>query len=192
MKFVTKSIKLPEGYRDARLQVFDQSDGIKLFQIYREWRGLCDKLASIESRSINLPEGLSEGAFALAMNAPRVSGGIQNANSSFDCFELSTDSRIQVKACSVLPDLTSFGPNSQWDKLFFCDFFKDGSWSGKFDIYHIPNDLIYNHKVNKDQTFRQQQQQSRRPRFSIYKEIILAQKIQPSLTYDLSYFEKAI
>ena len=188
MRFVTQNIKLPEGYRDAKLQFFDNSDGVALFQVYKEWRGLCNKLAGIESRSINLPEGLSEGAFALAMNAPRVSGSIQSANSSFDCFELSTNSRIQVKACSVLPDLTSFGPKTQWDKLFFCDFYKDGSWSGKFDIYHVPNDLIYNHKVNKHQTFRQQQQQARRPRFSIFKEIILAKKIPPTLTYDLSTF----
>lgn len=185
MKFVTKNIKLPEGYRDARLQVFDQSDGIKLFQIYREWRGLCDKLASIGSRSINLPEGLSEGAFALAMNAPRVAGSIVSANSSFDCFHLDSQRRIQVKACSVLPDLTSFGPGSQWDELYFCDFYKNGSWDGTFDIYLIPNDLIYNFKVNSNQTFKEQQTQGRRPRFSIFKGIIKTHRIAPTRTIDL-------
>ena len=188
MKFITQNIKLPEGRRNAKLQFFDKEDGAILFQIYNEWRELCDKLAIIGSRSVNLPEGLSEGAFSLAMNSTRVSGSITKANSSFDCFELSSNSRIQVKACSVLPDLTSFGPKTQWDKLFFCDFYRDGSWSGKFDIYHVPNELIYNHKVNKNQTFKQQQQEARRPRLSIFKEIIQANKVKPVLTYDLSIF----
>lgn len=36
--------------------------------------------------------------------------------------EYKKNNRIQVKACSVLPDLTSFGPRSEWDRIFFADF----------------------------------------------------------------------
>ncbi len=131
---------------------------------------------------MNLPEGLSEGAFCLEMNTARIINAIPGANSSFDCYDFDENARIQVKACSVLPDLTSFGPRSIWDKLYFCDFYREGSWDGTFDIYMIDNDDIYNHYVREGQTFRDQQQQGRRPRFSIYNEIILVQNIDPIRT----------
>ena len=94
--------------------------------------------------------------------------------------------RIQVKACGVLPDLTSFGPKSEWDEIYFMDFFKDGSWNGEFDIYFIENNWIYNHKVNNNQTMKEQQLQGRRPRFSIYKDIIQRRGIKPVSTGNLN------
>jgi hypothetical protein len=84
-----------------------------------------------------------------------------------------------------LPDLTSFGPRSIWDEIYFLDFYRNGDWDGKVDFYLIPNDLIYNHRVNENQTMRQQQQQGRRPRFSIYREVILVNQISPTLTYQI-------
>jgi len=81
-----------------------------------------------------------------------------------------------------LPDLTSFGPTSEWDELYFLDFYREGNWDGTFDIYKIPNELIYNHKVNQHQTMKEQQLEKRRPRFSIYKEIILSNGMTPIKT----------
>lgn len=181
-----ENIKLPEGYFDVKLQYFTEDDRRALFNIYNHWRSLNKMLKSISSRSVNLPEGLSEGAFALEMKAPRIVGSISGANSSFDCYDTTKAERIQVKACSVLPDLTSFGPKSQWDKIYFCDFYKDGNWDGTFDIYLLPNDMIYQHKVNESQTFYEQQLQKRRPRFSLYKDLITTNNILPIKTGDLS------
>ncbi|NFN19717.1 Bsp6I family restriction endonuclease [Clostridium botulinum] len=68
------------------------------------------------ARKINLPEGLSESAFCLAKGMFRVTQKISGANTSFDCYDPNGqrgNNRIQVKACSVIPDLTSFGPNSE-------------------------------------------------------------------------------
>ena len=87
---------------------------------------------------------------------------------------------------SVLPDLTSFGPKSVWDDLYFVDFYRKGKWDGLFDIYHIENQLIYNHKVNSNETFKDQQLQKRRPRFSIFKELIIKNNIKPTKTGNLS------
>ena len=42
------------------------------------------------------------------------------------------------------------------------------------------------HKVNKNQTFKEQQIQKRRPRFSIFKEIIQKNGLKPVKTGDLS------
>lgn len=179
-------VKLPEGTYNVSVQFFNSEDKKFLFGIYKDWRILCNKLTSIKSRSINLPEGLSEGVFCLAMDVVRFTESITSANTSFDCFNLQNNKRIQVKACSVLPDLTSFGPKSIWDEIYFVDFYRDGSWDGKVDIYLIDNNDIYNHKVNATQTLKQQQLQGRRPRFSIYSEIIEKKKLKPIKTFDLS------
>jgi len=116
------------------------------------------------------------------MNAVRVPENIQGAKSSFDCYQTENNRRIQIKACSVLPDLTSFGPKSVWDDLYFLDFLRGGQWDGSFDIYLIDNELIYNHPVNSDETLWDQQQQGRRPRFSIYRDIIEPNHIMPIKT----------
>ena len=78
-----------------------------------------------------------------------------------------------------IDNLTSFGPNSVWDELYFVHFFPNKKYDGSYSIFKIENDLIYNHKVNATQTMRDQQKQDRRPRFSIIKEIIIPNKIKP-------------
>lgn len=181
-------VSLPEGKFEISVLVFDESDRNFLYNLYKDWRSLCDSLTKINARSVNLPEGLSESAFCLEMGYARFTGNIYDANTSFDCVDVETSDRIQVKAASVLPDLTSFGPRSVWDKLYFMDFYKNGQWDGTFDIYLIESDDIYNAKVNANQTFRDQQKQGRRPRFSIYKNIIQFKNLKPVKTGDLRSF----
>ena len=48
------------------------------------------------------------------------------------------------------------------------------------------NELIYTHKVNSNQTFRDQQEQGRRPRFSIMKDIIEPHNLNPVIAGTLS------
>ena len=61
------------------------------------------------------------------------------------------------------------------------DFYRDGDIDGSFNVYLIPNDLIYEKQVNENQTLKQQQAEKRRPRMSI-KEIIQENKIKPLAT----------
>ncbi len=75
----------------------------------------------------------------------------------------------------ALPDLTTFGPNSQWDEIYFCDFSKR---DGTFDIYHIPSNLIYDHFVNKTTTMKDMQKIGKRPRMKL-SEIISINNIPP-------------
>ena len=182
MKNTQHTIQLPEGVFTISALTFTNLDRKLLKNIYTNWRNLCLELNSIGARGVNLPEGLSESAFCLEMGAVRVTSSISGANSSWDCYDIKRQKRIQVKACSVLPDLTSFGPNSKWDEIYFVDFYRKGKWDGTFDIFQIKTHDIYSHKVNKNQTFKQQQQQGRRPRFSIYKELIQKQAIKPLKT----------
>lgn len=180
-------VKLPEGTFETTVITFEESDREILFNIYKDWRSLCDNLIKIKARAVNIPEGLSESAFCLEMGFARFTDSISGANTSFDSIDLDTNDRIQIKACSVLPDLTSFGPKSVWDKIYFVDFCREGKWDGTFDIYLINTEDIYNHKVNVNQTFRDQQLQGRRPRFSIFKEIIQKKHLKPlkSATLDM-------
>lgn len=178
-----EEILLPEGTFKTTVAHFTSGDDMLLRDIYTHWRLLTDELKLVDARSVNLPEGLSEGAFCRAMGTVRVTKNISGANTSWDAYDMKRKKRIQIKACSVLPDLTSFGPRSEWDEIYFLDFYRKGEWDGSFDIYLIPNDLIYNHKVNSTQTLKQQQELDRRPRFSIYKELIVPNGIKPIKTY---------
>lgn len=190
MQKIQSNIILPEGSFLADLDIFTDDDKSYLYKIYQLWLNLSQMLNKIGARSVNLPEGLSEGAFCLAMDVGRLRKihklGNQKINTSFDCYDVNNHKRIQVKACSILPDLTTFGPKSQWDELYFLDFYKGGKYLGDFDIYLIPNQLIYNHLVNKNETFIDHQKQGRRPRFSIYKDLIIPQCIKPIKSYSLS------
>ena len=161
---------------------FSSGDQKPLWQLYQNWRKLCDELVSFHGRSVNLPEALSENAVCLSMNLLRKGGSIAGANSSFDAYDVATNDRIQIKACSVLPDLTSFGPTSEWDKLYFVDFYRHGKWDGTFDIYHVPNRDIYGQRVNSAETVRDQQKSGKRPRFSIYTEIVHKKGLRPVKT----------
>lgn len=185
MKHYKRNITLPEGVFSVKVTSYELSDKKIIADIYNAWCDLNIKLRVMGSRGINLPEGISENSFCVEMNCVKVTEKIPKANTSWDCYDLSTGERIQIKACSVIPDLTSFGPSSQWDKLYFMDFYKKGTWDGSYDIYLIPNKMIYEYPVNKSETMKFQQGQNRRPRFSIWDGIIKKCGIKPIKTCNL-------
>ena len=169
-----QNIVLPEGTFNVQCDSFSDDDLVILKEIYADWRDLSTKLNSLNARSV---------MNCIRLNNPKLGSGV---NSSFDAYSLITKKRIQIKACSVLPDLTSFGPKTQWDEIYFVDFYKKGNWDYTFDIYLIPNELIYNQKVNINHTMREFQEMGKRPRFSIYESIIKVHKLQPVKTCDLN------
>ncbi len=57
-----------------------------------------------------------------------------NTNTSFDTYNLKTKKAEQIKACSVEKDLTSFGPESKWDDIYFLDFYNKGKLDGTFQV----------------------------------------------------------
>lgn len=179
------SMALPEGNFSVDVQLYGDGERKELQSVYRLWRELTESLGRLHSRGVNLPDGLSEGVFCLATGAVRMIENISGANSSFDCYDTASKRRIQVKAASIIPDLTSFGPRSVWDELYFLDFFRKGSWDGTVDIYRIDSSHIYGHSVNRYQTFSEQQAQGRRPRFSIYSDVISRHQLNPWKTYHL-------
>lgn len=177
----TKRILTTVFSEKCQLEIMDftKSDGIMWKKIFDLWRGLKMGLREYKSREPNFPEGLSEIAFCLWSGSSRFISAQGLSNTSFDTFNVSTRRAEQIKACSIRYDLTSFGPKSRWDDLYFLDFYRDGLVDGKFDVYKIPNNYIYENSVNKHQTFSDQQGEKRRPRFCIKKDIIEKNAIQP-------------
>jgi hypothetical protein len=156
--------------------VFDLSSFSDLKSIFIDWLALNKKLISINGRTLNVPDVLSEGLFCLYFNAIRT----KDDGGSFDCVILNSAKGVQVKSTSIQYDLTSFGPSSIWDELYFVDFAPNGIIDGEIHFYKIEENfenLIMN-KV-KNETFKEQQKKGRRPRFSIKKELIEKKFLKP-------------
>jgi hypothetical protein len=183
LKFKKEKI-LIEGKRyEAELQYFEKKDRKWLRELYSHWSTLRTELKKAKARGPNFPEGISEVAFAIVFNSPRVLS-VKGTSGSFDNYDIKNHKRIQVKATSVKTDLSSFGPKSKWDVLYFLDFYRDGKFDGKFDAYIIPNKLVPIQIVKKktNQTFKDYQKLGKRPRFSVKRNIIRPLKIKPVKT----------
>ncbi len=175
------TIKLRDGSH-CRGDKFDKYDYIKLQKIFRDWQNINKDLKALGGRNLNVPDVFSEALFCIFFNAIRTNGSAH----SYDCVSLDTLAGIQVKSCSIDNDCTSFGPTSTWDELYFVDFAPNGVVDGKVYFYKIDCD-IYSVVLNgkKNETFKDQQAQGRRPRFSIKSVIIKQQQLQPILKIDL-------
>jgi hypothetical protein len=177
----TVEVKLRDG-TTCRGDKFDLEDYRKLQQIFSDWQNINKQLKYLGGRNLNVPDVFSEALFCIFFNAIRTNGTAH----SYDCVSLDTSAGIQVKSCSIDNDCTSFGPTSTWDELYFADFAPNGVVDGNVWFYKIDCD-IYSIVLNakKGETFRDQQAQGRRPRFSIKSAIIKAQNLKPILKINL-------
>jgi len=176
MKIEWKEFNIKEKKIIALVSIYKRGDRKLIKKLYKTWKNLNDRLKAISTRGINLPETISENAFCLFFPDYVRVVRLKKGKCSYDCLNTKTGKKVQIKASSVGSDLTSFGPKSEWDILYFLDFSKG---DGSFKVYKIEKKWVYNHKVNKTQTFKQQQEQSRRPRFSIIDNIIKAKRLKP-------------
>ncbi|MEI8270342.1 MAG: Bsp6I family type II restriction endonuclease [bacterium] len=168
------------GYNcSMNLMQFDKKDAIEWKRIFDQWKKLKMDLKKYKCREPNLPEGLSEVAFCLYSGSTRLISMNGKASSSFDTYNIKTKKAEQIKATSVGKDLTSFGPKSRWDDLYFLDFYNNEKLDGTFNIYKVPTKLVHKVKVKKDLTFLDRQKEGKRPRFSITKIFIDTNKLKP-------------
>ena len=162
---------------------FDLNDYAQLKEIFRDWLSINSKLKPLGGRGLNVPDVFSEALFCIFFNAIRTNGTAY----SYDCVSLDTHAGIQIKSASIPNDCTSFGPTSTWDEIYYVDFAPNGYVDGKVTFYKVDVDfsnLILNAK--KGETFKDQQLQGRRPRFSMKNQLIKAYGIPPVLTIDLT------
>lgn len=179
MKLAKHDIKLGGNNIEIEVAHLDKNDGKEFKRLFDIWRKLNLGLEKY-GRKVNIPEVISEGMFCVFSKSARYQKKIKGKGTvSFDTINLQKKRREQIKASSIDEDLTSFGPRTEWDDLYFLDFYNEGKLDGTFNVYFIPSKYIYSNKVNKGQTMKEQQGEKRRPRFSLKKDIIDKYKIKP-------------
>jgi len=170
---------------------FDNSDKPQIKEAFNKWVSLNEDMISMGgTRIINFPETLSEAIFCLELNVARATKNISGTSSSFDTYNFTTNKRIQLKA-SASTGPSSFGPKSEYDELYFFYMNKIAEnkkhkreFSGEYHIYNLTNFDIKTLVMNKErnETFQDQQNQGRRPRFSIPIAILNKYNINPIIT----------
>jgi hypothetical protein len=179
MKLEKQKILLGGNELEVEIAHMDKKDGEEFKRLFDIWRKLNIGLEKY-GRKVNIPEVISEGMFCIFSDSVRYQKKIKGKGTvSFDTINIKNKRREQIKASSIEFDLTTFGPRTKWDDLYFLDFYNDGKLDGTFNVYLIPNKFIYSNKVNKGQSMEDQQGEKRRPRFSIKKDIIDKNKIKP-------------
>ena len=134
----------------ARVSIDERGDKQLIKRLYQDWKKLNDRLKKIGTRGINLPETISENAFCLFFPECVRTVGLKKGKCSFDCINTKTGSRIQIKTTSIGKDLSTFGPRSEWDELFFLDFSKG---DGSFKVYRIKPGMESHRAVYQIQEF---------------------------------------
>ena len=156
---------------------FEPDDSQKFAQLFFRWLEYKNSGEFVKQRA-NIPEGLTEGL--VAKDIPHVyrKQGDNYSNpdrepTKFDCYDKLNDKIVEVKACSIPNDLTSWSPKPYFDIFYFVDF---STLDGKYKIYEISinNDEMMDIKVNSTQTFREVVSRSNppRPRFSVFETFI--------------------
>ena len=178
MKIEWKEYNINGETINALISTHEKGDRVLLKRLYLEWKKVSDGIKAISTRGLNIPEAITENAFCIFFKDCVRIVTQKGEKCAFDCLNIKTGEKIQIKAASIYPDATSFSPSSDYDKVYFLDFSKG---NGSFKIYDIPLKLIKETVVNrkKNETFEMQQKQGRRPRFSITKEIIIPKKFKP-------------
>lgn len=157
----------------------NKEDFMMAIDIYEKWRDLNELIQTSFpfKRKANIPEAFTEviccyvNDFELA-----ITGGSEDAI----CDQ---GNLIQVKASANWDsDLTSFGPTSEFDELHFVRLNQD---TEELYLYKTPIEELYDTQVNRTQTMRDQQEQGRRPRFSVINQILKKENIKPYAIVDL-------
>lgn len=138
----------------------------------------CLKEIDPNAREVNLHEAISETMVCYALDFKRNSGKAGDATDK-------DGNLIEIKATSKHDDdLSSFSPDTKFNKLFFLRLDPEKDIA---EIYDMQKDHISfgELKVNKTQTVSDQQDEGKRPRLSLVKEIE-KQGLKPCCVIDIA------
>lgn len=136
-----------------------------VFKMYFFWKELDELIKQHYTRGVNLHEAITENLACI------INGYSLHASEGGSEDAVTRDGKkVQVKGSSNYnDDLTSFGPNSEFDIL---EFLRLDRTTDQFYCYRINLVELEKIYVNKNSTFREMQMTGKRPRFSIIKKII--------------------
>ena len=147
---------------------------------YFGWKKLNDQISNLSHRGINMPDAISEpmGCWCLDL--------LWNRGSAVgDASDPSTGMKYEFKATSRFEgDLSSFGPECDFDDLVFLRFDTDNDLLLLYDLQMNAEQFGYVH-VNKTERVKDQQAQKRRPRLSLYENLIKPNGFIPDLVFDI-------
>lgn len=170
---------------------FFNSNDLKIVnEVYFKMKELDEISNGYEMRAINTPELVSEGLFCcLFPNMIRVNSNNINGSktSSMDIIDINTGDYIQIKSCKTSEKNknggpTSFGPRSEFDKLFFLHI---DSEQDKVYFYNVDITDYENWQINKNQTMLDVQKTGKRPRFNLFVKL-KKEQAKPFYFYDFN------
>ncbi len=147
---------------------------------YKAWSSVLKKISWV--RSANMPEGLSEALVCLCTD------GLLIRSSHGDVL-LPAGEVAEVKATSLpsdTPDVSSFSPVAKFANLYFVE--RVEGTNDEFYVYDLGlnRTAVERLKMNARQTFKDQADAGRRPRFSIRKLIVRDLGRSPTWHVDLN------
>lgn len=135
---------------------------------YWAWRDYTLYVEKYGGRRCNAPEKLTESIAALAMSEYK--GWDVEDSETGDLFANGDVVEVKASGCDGA-DCSSFGPTEYFSDLVFV---KINPHTDKAFVFHcgLNSDTIRDVQVSRTQTFGEQADQGRRPRFSIEKKIL--------------------
>ena len=142
--------------------------------LYFQWKDYDSALRADGGRGANIPEAVTEifACYALDLIHNKTEGG--------DASE-SDGSIVEIKATSSADgskELTSFSPGHPFERLIFVWVDKENDSAEIYDL-ELNSSTIRDIQITKSDTFGDQQDQGRRPRFSVIKSLIRPLNMQP-------------
>ncbi len=152
-------------------------------KVYIQWKELNNNIKKFSSRGVNFPDCISEPIVCYAFN--------YNWNNNNETGDATSDSGelIEIKATSNFnSDLSSFSPNTKFDKLIFVRLDQEKDLAYIYDL-QLNFEQFQILEVNKKETVLDQQKQNRRPRLSLI-QYIEKEKIEP--LYYVDFIKKIV
>lgn len=145
---------------------------------YFKWKDLNTYVKSLVSRGINMPDAISEpmGCYCLNLLWNKSSGGDAQSQDG---------KKIEFKATSNYDyDLSSFGPECEFDDLVFLRFNLDTNMLYVYDT-NVNSDEFKQIKISQFGTVADYQKQGKRPHLSIIKSIIEEKGLEPTVVFNI-------
>lgn len=162
------------------MKMVDEQKFRRTCDLYFKWKDYDAALRRESSRGANIPEAVTEILACYAL------GYMPNNNEGGDASD-PDGGIVEIKATSSIDgknELTSFSPGHPFKTLIFVWIDKENDIAKIYDL-GLNSSTIRDIQITKTQTFGDQQDQARRPRFSVIKSLIRPQNLQPVRTINI-------
>ena len=101
-----------------------------------------------------------------------------------DAYDPKTGHKIEFKASSNMEDLSSFGPDTKFDNLYFLQFDTENDILRIYDL-NITSEQLKAYPTAKNETFGDKQKAGKRPHISLYKLFVKDKNLKPAIVFDI-------